>query len=200
MTSQTPDKIRIDGKECILYCGPYIPRDSNDIENYEKQLETIMHKNPDVLIALMEGKESEIDKNLLSEINRLSEEVHKLESTACWRGYVASWELKDKKLYLVDVNGKFRLKQKAPLFANWFSGEIIVPAGEYIGEFDVDYLFHFSAYEHIYFEHGIMVSSEIKEASSENDFNDDRSLEEKYGKQVPINDSELFCFNGLSDD
>jgi hypothetical protein len=50
-------------------------------------------------------------------------------TTACWRGYIGSWEIKDGRLYLIGVIGRFRLKGKEPLFADWYSGVLAVPRG-----------------------------------------------------------------------
>ena len=54
-------------------------------------------------------------------------------STACWRRYQGTWEIKDGKLYLVDLEGVFRLVAgHAPIFADWFTGELVIPRGEVI--------------------------------------------------------------------
>lgn len=64
-------------------------------------------------------------------------------STACWRRYEGTWEIKQDKLYLVGLRGQFRLVDNIPVFADWFSGEIVVPEGEILldavcyGSFDV---------------------------------------------------------------
>ena len=51
-------------------------------------------------------------------------------STACWRNYRATWEIKDGRLYLNAVAGIFRLEGESPLFAGWYSGVLRVPRGE----------------------------------------------------------------------
>ena len=51
-------------------------------------------------------------------------------STACWRGYVATWELDGDELYLKQVDGKYCLKGPGLLLADWFTGTIIVSDGE----------------------------------------------------------------------
>lgn len=58
-------------------------------------------------------------------------------NSACWRGYVARWEVNDKRLYLMGIDG---ISESDPLslvgifpgfdyrvFAHWFSGSIIIP-------------------------------------------------------------------------
>jgi hypothetical protein len=62
-------------------------------------------------------------------------------STALWRGYVATWEIKDDKLMLVKIEGfkdewraypleKVFPKQKGPILADWYTGLLSVPEGE----------------------------------------------------------------------
>ncbi|HXG23568.1 MAG TPA: hypothetical protein VNJ09_03355 [Chthonomonadales bacterium] len=51
-------------------------------------------------------------------------------STACWRRYIATWEIKDGKFYLVDITGRYKLAAEAPIFADWFSGVLRIPRGK----------------------------------------------------------------------
>jgi len=63
--------------------------------------------------------------------------------TALWRGYLATWEIKKDKLYLVKVVGggcgddepevpisKLFPGKSSPIFANWYSGTLVVPQGK----------------------------------------------------------------------
>lgn len=54
-------------------------------------------------------------------------------STACWRNYVATWAVKEQRLVLVQLKGKYRLVRDRPLLAEWFTGEFELPQGEFIG-------------------------------------------------------------------
>ena len=51
-------------------------------------------------------------------------------NTACWRGYVGTWEIKGNMLFLVNVEGMYQLDGGGPLFADWFSGTLRVPQGK----------------------------------------------------------------------
>jgi len=64
-------------------------------------------------------------------------------STACWRGYIATWEVKDGFLYLVSVwesklfgkgrkieLSKIRPNWKSPVKAEWFTGIVKMPQGK----------------------------------------------------------------------
>lgn len=58
-------------------------------------------------------------------------------STALVRGYIGSWKIKNKKLYLVSFLGfiknnvqvdlKYLFQNKTEVFAYWFSGDIRIP-------------------------------------------------------------------------
>lgn len=51
-------------------------------------------------------------------------------STACRRGYVADWEIKNARLYLVELVGRSELRDNQPLFADWISHTIRIPISE----------------------------------------------------------------------
>ncbi|MDO8312890.1 MAG: hypothetical protein Q7T25_13220 [Sideroxyarcus sp.] len=53
-------------------------------------------------------------------------------STACHRSFLASWAIKDGKLYLIDVIGIYNLIGDELLFADWYSGTLEVQAGKMI--------------------------------------------------------------------
>jgi hypothetical protein len=50
-------------------------------------------------------------------------------STACWRGYIGSWEIREGRLYLTGVVGRYEMLGDEPVFAEWFSGVLRVPRG-----------------------------------------------------------------------
>jgi hypothetical protein len=47
-------------------------------------------------------------------------------SSNCWRGYIGSWEIKDGKLYLLNLERNYDLEGDEPLFAEWVTGELSV--------------------------------------------------------------------------
>jgi hypothetical protein len=51
-------------------------------------------------------------------------------SSACWRGYVGTWEITNGKLFLIGLSRNYRLREGVSIFAEWFSGEIVVPEGD----------------------------------------------------------------------
>ncbi len=61
--------------------------------------------------------------------------------TGCWRGYVATWEVKDNRLFLISVNGQLNDGTKfdaawlfpdepLPVFAKWYTGTLKLPLGD----------------------------------------------------------------------
>ena len=89
----------------------------------------------------------------------------------CWRGYVGIWVLIEDKLYLVELKGYsyndkkeywdvdmgFLFPHQKKVFAEWFTGEIIIPQGE-------GYSYDFQSFEPTYerelilkFEKGFIV-------------------------------------------
>ena len=50
--------------------------------------------------------------------------------TACYRGYVATWAVRDEQLYLLAVEGNYEMDSDVPLFAKWVSGILRIGAGD----------------------------------------------------------------------
>lgn len=60
-------------------------------------------------------------------------------STNCHRNFLASWAIKDGKLYLVDIVGVYELIGDEPLFAGWYSGTLRAQAGKMIRRPSIGY-------------------------------------------------------------
>ncbi len=85
-------------------------------------------------------------------------------SSAHWRGYAGTWEIKDNKLFLNDIkcnNYTFSqlFKAKIPVFADWFSGEISMILKEENTE--SDFLNDYEKYLQIIFLNGIITEKQI---------------------------------------
>jgi hypothetical protein len=63
--------------------------------------------------------------------------------SACWRGYIGFWVIKNDRLFLRKVIGNVQGSFTPPLFADWFSDEIRIPQGEQL-------LYIHSEFESIY--------------------------------------------------
>jgi len=61
---------------------------------------------------------------------RITKSALTMLNSACWRGYIGTWEIKQGRLFLVGLSGNYNLGEGEPIFADWFSGEITIPEGE----------------------------------------------------------------------
>jgi len=55
-----------------------------------------------------------------------------LGSTACWRNYIGTWEVRDGQFFLKQVFGQYKIDGPDPVPATWFSGCLVLPQGEII--------------------------------------------------------------------
>ncbi|MEN6560208.1 MAG: hypothetical protein ABFD52_05495 [Acidobacteriota bacterium] len=116
-------------------------------------------------ILTHEGKKYKIQTNPLErylEQHPDSRPRSRIHSTGLWRGYVASWEFKNKKLVITDIRilasmegpeeNRWRsvLSEIFPgqreVFAEWFSGHIIVPTGKLVKRVMMGYASEYSSY------------------------------------------------------
>lgn len=95
----------------------------------------------------------------------------RLTSTACWRGYVATWEIFRKSFYLVDIlyhtpEGDFGLDYVFPrntgkIIANWYTDELKIPLGnELYREFMEDPVYEYDLFLNI--KNGNVISHRYK--------------------------------------
>ncbi len=82
-----------------------------------------------------------------------------LRSTACWRGYQGTWEIKNGRFYLVDLQGRFQLRDGDPILADWFSGVLRVPQGEEIEYVHMGFGTVYEQELRIRIENGVVVKS-----------------------------------------
>lgn len=94
-------------------------------------------------------------------------------NSACWRGYIGTWEVVENRLCLTAIEGNLKSGEIAnletifpnatgPVFAHWFSGVLRIPQGEVLEYVHGGYE---STYERdllLKFEAGVLVSQEIK--------------------------------------
>lgn len=53
-----------------------------------------------------------------------------LGTTACWRSYIGTWEIKEDRFYLKEIIGGFSLVGNDPIWAEWFLGVLRIPQGD----------------------------------------------------------------------
>ena len=94
-------------------------------------------------------------------------------STALVRGYIGTWKIKNKKLYLVTlvgfiennekVNLKYLFPNKTEVFADWFSGDIRIPEGDLLQNINIGYASVFARDRVINFNKGLLISETVKD-------------------------------------
>ena len=116
-------------------------------------------------ILMLRGKKYFIQTNPLEryfEKHPESRPRSNIRSTSLWRGYVASWMIKDKKLILTDVRVKASMEGpeeerwrsalsevfpgQQEVFAEWFNGHIIVPTGKRVKYVHMGYASEYKSY------------------------------------------------------
>ena len=84
-----------------------------------------------------------------------------LATTACWRGYQGTWEIKDDRFYLVGLRGRLRLREGDPILADWFSGVLRVPKGELLQYIHMGFGSVHEQEVHIKIEKGMVVTTRV---------------------------------------
>ncbi len=96
------------------------------------------------------------------------------DSTACWRKYIGTWEIKDDKFYFLDIKGLYRKKNKDPIFAEWYSGIIKYPKGKLLKRIHLAFASVYEEEVQITVENGIVKST--KTIDNRNRYFDDWTL------------------------
>jgi|GEM_PF-342429 len=81
--------------------------------------------------------------------------------SACWRGYIGTWEIKQGRLFLIGLSGNYRLSEGASIFAEWFSGEINVPEGDVLDYVHGGFATVYEREQHITIKNGIVVTTSM---------------------------------------
>jgi tetratricopeptide (TPR) repeat protein len=82
-------------------------------------------------------------------------------STACWRRYIGTWEIKDGQLYLAGIRGIYKLLGQEPLFADWFTGVLRVPRGKILHYVHGDFLSVYEEEVRVNIENGVVVKTRV---------------------------------------
>ena len=85
-------------------------------------------------------------------------------STACWRGYIGTWEIKDGRLYLAGLIGRCEMIGDEPIFAEWVSGWLRIPRGEMLRYVHMGFESVYERELHLRLEGGVVVESKTVEA------------------------------------
>jgi hypothetical protein len=83
-------------------------------------------------------------------------------STACWRRYQGTWELKDGKFYLVKLEGRYKLNSWTRVFADWVTAVLRIPEGELLHYVHMGFGLVYEFERHIKLENGIVVDERVR--------------------------------------
>jgi len=133
MTAQVYEKLVIDGEESLMASCPHLPQAHPRI--YQSTPREF-------------SRDSRRSKRIIS-------------STACWRGYIGTWEIKDGCFYLVDLRGRYRLSKGGPVFAEWFSGVLRVMQGEKLSHIHMGFAAIYEQEMHIKIKQGLVIERRV---------------------------------------
>ena len=94
-------------------------------------------------------------------------------STALVRGYIGTWKIRNKKLYLISLLGfvnnnekvdlNYLFPNKIEVFAGWYSGDIRIPEGELLKKINLGYASVFEKDRILNIKEGILISETLKD-------------------------------------
>ena len=131
MTAQVHEKLILEGEETSMAFCPPIPPDHPQINMYSTE---------EVTERIKDGKTHSF-----------------VFSTACWRGYIGTWELKDGKFYLVSIEGRYEVMGDEPIFADWVTTVLRIPGGNMLHYVHMGFGSVYEFETHIKLENGIVV-------------------------------------------
>ncbi len=80
-------------------------------------------------------------------------------STACWRGYQGTWEIRGGRFYLVGLRGRYELRGEGPVFADWFTGALRIPEGKMLQYVHMGFGSVYEREIHVRVQNGIVLES-----------------------------------------
>lgn len=131
MTAQVHERIIVEGeKKSMAFCPP-IPQNHPRIRRLETH---------ELIDAVNTGRGASF-----------------INSTACWRRYIGTWKLENGRLYLVAIEGIYRIVGAEPIFADWFTGVLRIPDGEMLHYVHMGFGSVYAFETHLKIENGIVV-------------------------------------------
>ena len=131
MTAQFHEKLILEGEETSMAFCPPIP------DNHPR---------------IVKMSQTEVDSGIKAGVI-----PSLIFSTACWRRYVATWELKDGCFYLVAVHGVYGMTGSEPIFADWFTGVLRIPSGKLLHYVHMGFGSVYEFETHLKIERGIVI-------------------------------------------
>ena len=121
---------------------------------------------------LFEGKEYGMaDEPLYFYLQKRKDIQFTRPTTACWRGYYGRWEIRDNKLFLVDLEAylpgftvvgiDYVFSKPGPIFADWFSRDIRIPMGELLEYVHMGYSSTYEKDMFLEFQNGVLINRTV---------------------------------------
>jgi hypothetical protein len=90
-------------------------------------------------------------------------------STACWRKYIGTWEVRHERLYLTALVGSHELTPGDPLPAAWVTGVLRIPRGEPLRYVHMGFESVFERELQLRIEHGVVISRRVVRYDADGD-------------------------------
>jgi hypothetical protein len=135
MTAQIGETLILDGKTVEMAFCPPIPTD-----------------HPSIRIGTVEDLDAYVNQHPEQSI---------LGSTACWRGYIGTWEIREGRLYLIALEGILRLLSSEPIPADWVTAVLRIPFGKQLEYIHMGFATVYEYERHIRVEAGLVVSEKV---------------------------------------
>ena len=144
MTAQLYENLILDGKPVGMAFCPALPLgEPRLVELTQKEI---------CALRMRTSKQLESKRTMLEFI---------LGSTACWRRYRGTWEVRDGQLFLNSIEGRFKLLGTEPLFADWFTGVLRVPRGKQLAYVHMGFGSVYAEELHIHVERGRVTGTRV---------------------------------------
>jgi hypothetical protein len=95
------------------------------------------------------------------EVSELDKYDFLIYSTACWRGYQGTWEIKGGCFYLVAIRGRYKLRSDEPILADWFTGVLRIPRGKLLEYVHMGFGSVYEQELHVRIEAGLVGASRL---------------------------------------
>lgn len=140
MTAQIPEQLILDGERMAMTFCPSLPDAHPRIVDVTTQRTATSRENS----ALVN-------------------------STACWRRYIGTWEIRERRLYLTHLVGRYELLPGPSLLADWFTGVLRIPRGDVLRYVHMGFGSVFEKELHIDIDAGRVISRRMIDSSDDED-------------------------------
>jgi hypothetical protein len=153
MTEQIGEKLIFNGSVTSMASLPPLP------ENNSRFID-LSHEETSRFLKEYGGRIGALSDEQYDEELEKDPTFGALNSTACSRCYIGTWEIKDGQFYFLGILGRYQLDGEKPLLADWFSGVLCVPRGK---KLKTSSMFHTVREEevHVQIERGVVIQTEV---------------------------------------